>query len=183
MEIREFLELSEGKWFSQRTTYHLTQEQGESTKAELSIERLLADSPEVVKLCQQYQIDPSLAWGGTKISWDNSVDWGKPKQIGSSLLVFLRDRENNQIGQFLRSGGELKSIGRYIIGNDRALTLIVEDESTYAEERQWFASPNLRLRTTIVKNTDGFTQTSFYSEIRRMLPKTEQETKDVATQA
>lgn len=183
MEIREFLELSEGKWFSQRTTYHLNQEQGESTKAELSIEKLLADNSEVVKLCQQHQIDPSLAWGGTKISWDNSVDWGKPKLIGSNLLVFVPDRENDKIGQFLRSGGEPKSIGRYIIGNDRALTLIVEDGTTHAEERQWFASPNLRLRTTIVKSSGGFTQTSFYSEIRRMLPKTEQEAQDVATKA
>jgi hypothetical protein len=36
----------------------------------------------------------------------------------------------------------------------------------YSEERLWFASPNLRLRTSILKRFGGFSMASFCSEIR-----------------
>jgi hypothetical protein len=36
----------------------------------------------------------------------------------------------------------------------------------YSEERLWFASPNLRLRTSILKRFGGFSMASLSSEIR-----------------
>ncbi|MFM6057781.1 MAG: phycobiliprotein lyase, partial [Microcystis aeruginosa] len=36
-------------------------------------------------------------------------------------------------------------------------------------ERIWFASPNLRLRTSIIQSANGDRQTVFYSEIRKMI--------------
>jgi len=56
--------------------------------------------------------------------------------------------------------------GRYVMGNDDALVLITEYESMYSEERLWFASPNLRLRTSVLKRFGGFSMASFCSEIR-----------------
>ncbi|MGH8000877.1 MAG: phycobiliprotein lyase, partial [Brasilonema sp.] len=57
MEIKNFLELSVGKWFTQRTSYHLAQQTAENSKSEIIIEWLPQEHPEVVKLCQQYQIN------------------------------------------------------------------------------------------------------------------------------
>ncbi|MGK7873556.1 MAG: phycobiliprotein lyase [Xenococcaceae cyanobacterium] len=181
MEIKEFLELSAGKWFSQRTSYHLDREKAENSKSEIIIEMLSPDHPEVVKLCEQHKINPSFTLGGTKASWDNSVDWGKAKQKGSTMIILVPDADNHQIGKLLRTMGNPKTTliaGRYIMGNDEALTLIVEEGRTYSKERLWFASPNLRLRTSLLKHSGGFSTTSFYSEIRRVVPKAEQSAKD-----
>ncbi|MCU0534625.1 MAG: phycobiliprotein lyase [Hydrococcus sp. Prado102] len=174
MKIEEFLEMCAGKWFSQRTSYHLDRTQVENSKSEITIERLSSDSREVVALCEQHNIDPSTTLGGTKASWDNSVDWGKTKQIGSAIVVVVPDRENPQVGKILQTAGTLSKTpvsGRYVLGNDEALTLIVEEEKTYIEERLWFASSNLRLRTSSMKNAGGFNKMAFYSEIRKIPPK------------
>jgi hypothetical protein len=173
MDIKEFLDLSIGKWFVQRTNYHLTQTQADNSKADITIEMLSPDDPQVIQLCQQNNIDPNLSLGGTKHSWDNSVDWGKSKQQGSSLIVLIPDSDNSAIGRLLRKTEHQEEVsisGRYILGKDLALTLIIETENFYAEERQWFASNNLKLRTTIVKAPNGSTQTYFYSEIRKAAP-------------
>jgi hypothetical protein len=174
MEIEEFLELCAGKWFSQRTSYHLDETKVENHKSDLTVERLSQDRPEIITLCQQHKINPSYTLGGTKTLWDNSVDWGKPKQIDSSVIILVPDRDNSQAGKLLSAAGmpaKTMSLGRYILGNDKALTLIIEENKTYLEERLWFASPNLRLRTSLVKNSHGFSRTAFYSEIRKIPPK------------
>jgi hypothetical protein len=174
MEIEEFLELCAGKWFSQRTSYHLDETKVENHKADLTVERLSQDRPEIITLCQQHKIDPSHTLGGTKTLWDNSVDWGKPKQSGSSVTILVPDRDNSQTGKLLFAAGmplTTISLGSFVLGNDQALTLIIEKDKTYLEERLWFASPNLRLRTSLVKNAHGFSRTAFYSEIRKIPPK------------
>ena len=77
------------------------------------------------------------------------------------------DRPNE--GKLLRDVGyaeKAEVAGRYIIGSDDAMTLITEYETMYSEERIWFASPNLRLRTSILKRFGGFSMASFCSEIR-----------------
>ncbi len=171
MEIQEFLELCSGKWFSQRTSYHLEQQKAENSKSELIIERLAPDHSEVVKLCQQYRINPDSSLGGEKVSWDNSVDWGQPKQVGSAIIVLVPDAENPQLGKLLRTGGNSPKPakeGRYILRDDEALTLMLQEDSTYLEERLTFASNNLRLRTILIKQADGSNKMAFYSEIRKM---------------
>lgn len=59
----------------------------------------------------------------------------------------------------------------YSLGNDRALTLILEDDSNYLKERLWLASPNLRVQKSLIKAPNGFNQTAFHSEIRKPFPK------------
>ncbi|MBE9171345.1 phycobiliprotein lyase [Pleurocapsales cyanobacterium LEGE 06147] len=179
MDIREFWYLSAGKWFSLRSNYYLDKGKAENSQADIAIDILAPDSPQVLQLCQQNNIDPNLSLGGALHSWDNSVDWGKPKQQGSSLIVLIPDGNNSRVGRLLKKAGHYQkasSCGNYILGKDEALTLIVETEGIYAQERLWFASNNLRLRTTFVKDTNGSTQTSFYSEIRKALPKNQPST-------
>lgn len=186
MDIKEFLDLSVGKWFSQRTSHNLNNDKTENNKADLNIEAILPDDRYFIQLCQQNHIDATGSLGGVKISWDNSVDWGKPKQVGSTALFMISNSHNINTGQFLRVAGspsQTIDIGRYILGNDEALTLIVEAKDLYLEERQWFASPNLRLRNTLSKVANGVQQTSFYSEIRKAVPQAQPSEQNITTNA
>ncbi|MBD1849630.1 phycobiliprotein lyase [Leptolyngbya sp. FACHB-711] len=169
MDITEFFQQSSGKWFSQRTSHHLAFKQSESGKSNLTIEILPKDDPAVVKLCQQYEVDPALALCGARVSWDGTMEWDEEKHAGSTVLVPIADAEKSNEGKLLREQGYAEKApvaGRYIMGSDDALTLITEYETMYSEERLWFASPNLRLRTSILKRFGGFSMASFCSEIR-----------------
>jgi hypothetical protein len=169
MNIVEFFQQSAGKWFSQRTSHHLAFKQSESGKSDIVIEMLPSDNPEVVKLCEQYEIDPTLALCGARVTWNGTMEWDEEKHAGSTVLVPIADPENPNEGKMLREMGYAEKApvaGRYIMGADEALTLITEYESMYSEERLWFASPNLRLRTSILKRFGGFSMATFCSEIR-----------------
>jgi phycoerythrin-associated linker protein len=173
MGTEEFLELCVGKWFSLRTGYRLDNTKVDNSKSEITIERLLSDRSEVITLCQQHQIDPNDTLGGTKALWEEPADGFKPKQIGSATIVLVPDRDNSRTGKLLSALGNTSSstVGRYVLGNDEALTLIIEGEKIYSEERLWFASPNLRLRTSLSKSSHGLSRSAFYSEIRRVVKK------------
>nr|WP_290221820.1 phycobiliprotein lyase [Trichocoleus desertorum] len=169
MNIVDFFQQSAGKWFSQRTSHHLAFKQSESGKSDIVIEMLPSNDPEVVKLCEQYEIDPALALCGARVTWNGTMEWDEEKHTGSTVLVPVADPENPNEGKLLREMGYAEKApvaGRYRMGDDEALTLITEYESMYSEERLWFASPNLRLRTSILKRFGGFSMATFCSEIR-----------------
>ncbi|MBE9179772.1 phycobiliprotein lyase [Oculatella sp. LEGE 06141] len=169
MDIVEFFQQSSGKWFSQRTSHHLAFKQSEGGKSDLRIEMLSKDDPEVIKLCQQYEVDPALALCGARVTWDGSMEWDEEKHAGSTVLVPIADPDKVNEGKLLREMGYAEKApvaGRYVMSADESLTLITEYETMYSEERLWFASPNLRLRTSILKRFGGFSMASFCSEIR-----------------
>ncbi|MGA7932163.1 MAG: phycobiliprotein lyase [Kovacikia sp.] len=172
MDIVDFFQLSSGKWFSHRTSHLLTDKRSEGGKSEVLVEMLPKTAPEVIQLCEQYGIDPDWALCGSRISWNGTIE-EKKKQSGSTVLVPIADSEQANMGKLLRKidSAEKPVAGRYAVGSDEALTLIIEDGPFYSEERIWFASPNLRLRTTILKQADGFSTASFSSEIRMGLTK------------
>jgi len=169
MNIEEFFQMSAGKWLSHRTSHHLPFKQSEDGKSDILIEMLAAEHPEVIKLCQQYAVDPSYAACGAKVTWNATMERDKQKHSGSSVLVSVPDAGNPNEGKLLHEigyAGKSAVAGRYKIGSDEALTLITEYESMLSEERLWFASPNLRMRVRILKPFDGFSMASFTSEIR-----------------
>jgi CpeS-like protein len=59
------------------------------------------------------------------------------------------------------------------MGDDGAMTLITTYSETESEERFWFASPNLRLRASVLKRWGGFSMATFSSEIRKSKPTAE----------
>lgn len=189
MDIQEFFEQSAGKWFSQRTSHHLAFKQAENGKSNITIEMLCADDSEVAKLCQQYNIDPRLALCGARVTWDGMMEWDgegdadKEQHKGSTVLVPVPDPDKPNEGQLLREMGYAEKApvaGRYIMGSDDALTLITDYETMYSEERLWFASPNLRLRTSILKRFGGFSMASLSSEIRMGVTQAPKQTEDAA---
>ena len=174
MDIQKFLELCHGNWFSQRTNYHLNSEKTENNKADITIEFLPSEDSRVLKLCQPYQLNPESSIGAIAQSWDNAPDWGKPKQKGSSLVVLIPQSDNQEEGKILQTiyqAPATTNTGQYILGQDEALTLTIQSDKFTVEERIWFASENLRLRTIITKNNQNKMQTTFYSEIRKAAPK------------
>ena len=171
MNLKEFLNLSEGRWFSQRTNYFVGKEANNS-KADITIERIDPQDTKAVELCKKHNLDPKLSVGGTIQSWDNSVDWGKPKQVGSATVILVSNPDDDKTGKLIRPQ-DSKVCGHYALGADEALTLTLKTEDIHAEERHWFASDNFKMRTTIVEFNDGRKQTSFYSEIRKAPPKEE----------
>ncbi|MFP4120068.1 phycobiliprotein lyase [Coleofasciculus sp.] len=183
MDIKEFFEQSAGRWFSQRTSHHLAFKQAENGKSDITIEMIAADAPEVVQLCQQYEVDPDAAICGARVTWDGTMDWDEEKHQGSTVLVPVADPDKPNEGKLLREMGYAEKApvaGRYIMGDDQALTLITDYETMYSEERLWFASPNLRLRTSILKRFGGFSMASMSSEIRMGVTKPPQESQDAA---
>ena len=170
MDLKEFLNLSAGRWFSQRTNYFLGEDKANNSKADITIEYIAPEDSKATQLCQKHHLDAQLAVGGTVQSWDNSVDWGQPKQVGSTTVLLVRDAKSDRTGKLIRPQDD-KICGSYSLGADEALTLTIETDRMRAEERQWFASDNFKMRTTIVNYHDGNKQTSFYSEIRKAPPK------------
>jgi hypothetical protein len=169
MDIKAFFEQSAGKWFSHRTSHHLAFKQSEGGKSDITVEMLPANDPEVIKLCEQYEIDPALAECGARVTWNGTMEWDQEKHTGSTVMATIPDPDNPNEGRLLREMGYAEKApvaGRYVMGNDGALTLITEYETMSSEERLWFASPNLRLRVSVLKRFGGFSMASFTSEIR-----------------
>lgn len=169
MDITEFFQLSAGKWFSQRTVHHLAKADLEIGKSNLVIDFLPQTDPDLSKLCQKHHIDPKLALCGTRVTWDGTIGQQAKKNTGTTLLVAVADGEEPTRGTLLHSGNSQDldlPKGHYIMEPDQVLTLIISSDTTQIEERLWFASENLRFRTSTCKPASGFHVTSFCSEIR-----------------
>ena len=169
MNIKEFFELSTGKWFSHRTSKDVSTNESQVGRSDLFVETFANDVPEVIEICQQYSIEASNINFGAKVNWNLTIEKDTKKYTGSTILVFLPNADNPNEGKVLRKMGNTEKTlvtGNYKIGSDEVLTLITEYDDTHSEERLWFASPNLRMRTSVVKRSGNFSTTSFTSEIR-----------------
>jgi CpeS-like protein len=174
MDVQEFFELSAGKWFSQKTSHHLTLKQSAHGKSDLVIDILPSDDPQVIQLCQQAQIDPSLIWGGAKYTWKGTAHWdaqsqNQANQQGAAIVISMPNQPGSSAGKLFRTVNGVSNqlvMARYTMGEDNALTLVIEQDLTTTEDRIWFESNNVRLRTTIITQTNGNAVANFYTEIR-----------------
>jgi CpeS-like protein len=171
MDIQEFFQLCDGKWVSQRTTHYLIEQKNQSDRSDLWIDFVDATDPKVVELCQRFSVDSAQAYGGLKIRWSEVAEAYqsrlKTKQEGSALLVPIEGLTSPRSGQILRELGTETVTGSYSLGTDEAFTITLSTNGFVTEERLWFASPNLRLRSSLTQQEDGAVCiTSFCSEIR-----------------
>jgi CpeS-like protein len=166
MDIVEFFQLSAGKWSAIKSSHDLISGQQVAHKASLQFDWLAQAAPEVITLCEQHQINPILALGGLRLSWEDVTELGK-KKVGNGVLVAIADATHPNAGTFLQIMGTTPRIGRYSLDNDK-LSLLAESDDFHAEEHLWFESDNVRLRNSIVKNAQGQGVAAFYSEVRLM---------------
>lgn len=171
MDVMDFFRLSAGQWNSQRTTHHLPFRRAELGGSVIAVEALEAGDPSVVDICQLHQVDPALAVGGALVTWQGSMAWDKEDENheGRTVFALVPDADNPQRGQLLRERGYAEIvpvIGQYEIDGEGGLLLTTEYETMSSVERFWFANPNLRLRTSVVKRFGGFSTASFCAESR-----------------
>lgn len=174
MNITEFVERSYGQWRSQRSAHHLAFSHFEAITSTIEIEQLASDDRSVITLCKAHQIDPQLAQSPFKMSWTGQSDWDEEETLeGSTILVPIPDPQDLTKGRLLREQGyaeTIAAVGEYSIGKDGTFILVTKYDRAAAEERIWFATPNLRFRVSSIKTAEGkgVTTASFASEIRTL---------------
>ncbi len=172
MDAMEFFQQSAGTWRSQRTTHHLAFKRSEVGDSEIQVENLAADSPQIIALCEYHQIDPKLTVGGSHVRWLGSMSWdrdGEGNHEGSTVFALVPDADNSKKGKLLRERGYAEIVpvvGEFEMDQEEGLVLVTEYETMSSVERFWFPSPDLRMRTSIVKRFGGFSTASFCTESR-----------------
>ncbi len=181
MNVREFLDANAGKWFSQRTQYDATAREQQNLRGELAVEILAATHEAVCELCQQAAIDSAGVWAGARTQWAADAGFGSQKQQsngGTAIALFVAG-ETQTAGELLQTRSDAPELlvrGCYEFRpqgvNPATLVLSAQTGDLYREERLWLAGENLRLRAVRVTSGDRECL-AFYSEIRRLPPKTD----------
>lgn len=171
MDVMDFFRQSAGQWRSQRTTHHLPFRRAELGGSSISVEALEASDPRVIEICELHSVDAALAVGGAYVTWQGAMAWDKDDENheGTTVFALVPDAETPRQGQLLRERGYAEIvpvIGRYEIDDDGGLVLTTDYETMSSIERFWFAGPDLRLRTSVVKRFGGFSTASFCAESR-----------------
>ena len=171
MNVMEFFQQSAGQWQSQRTTHHLPFRRAELGGSSISVEALPADNEKIVEICKLHDVDPTTAVGGAYVKWDGAMAWDKENEshAGSTVFALVPDADNPQVGNLLRERGYAEIvpvIGRFEMDSEDGLVLTTEYETMSSIERFWFASPDLRIRTSVVKRFGGLSTASFCAESR-----------------
>ncbi|MEL6815580.1 MAG: phycobiliprotein lyase [Cyanobacteria bacterium J06598_3] len=168
MEIVNFFEKLAGKWFSQRTTHALSTQQSKAGKSDLEVTFLEATSDEVQQLCQSHNAAGVTAAPlcGLQIQQNSTVDGDTKAKVATTLLVPLTPSEesgHSLSGPLLRSNSAAKST--YTL-EEEVLTILSDGAEARSEERMWFITDNLRMRTGMTELASGLRVASFCSEIR-----------------
>jgi phycoerythrin-associated linker protein len=173
MDIIQFVEQSIGQWRSQRSAHHLAFGHFEAVQSIIDIDPLSNNDPAVIELCQAYNLNPNLAVSPFQMKWAGQSDWDEdqPEVKGSAILIPVPDPVTPNQGKLLRDRGYAETIaaaGDYHFLDDGTFVLITGYERAAAEERIWFANPNLRFRVSLIKTSagSGVVTASFSSEIR-----------------
>jgi len=75
MDIQEFVVKSIGNWRSQRSAHHLAFGHFEAVQSQIEILAVSSDDPDVIALCESYNIDPKIADSPFRMSWEGQSDW------------------------------------------------------------------------------------------------------------
>ena len=164
MQNVNFFKKQGGRWFSQRTTHYLQAGNSKAGKSDLEVTDVDAATREVEQLCSQANVDAKNVVGALKIVQKSTILAG-PTRTQTTLLVAIATDETN--GKLVRqtTGESSTQISEYRLENE-VLTVTSEVAGLQAEERWWFITDNLRMRTNVLTGDKGQVMASFCSEIR-----------------
>lgn len=171
MDIIQFVEGSIGRWRSQRSAHHMLFRHFEAVESVIDIMALVPDDPAVLDLCKSYGVDPATIVSPFRMTWEGHSDWDDSELKGTTILVPVPDRTHPNQGKLLREQGYAETIpaaGDYHLTPDGTFVLLTHYDRAAAEEKIWFATPNLRLRVSLIKTSEGsgVVTASFSSEVR-----------------
>ncbi len=167
----EFFQHSAGQWQSQRTTHHLPFRRAELGGSSITVEALDKTNEKIVAICNLHEIDPELAVGGAYVTWNGEMAWDRDNEnhSGTTIFALVPDSDNPRKGRLLRERGYAEVVpvvGRYEMDDENGLILETEYETMSSTERFWFVTPDLRMRSSIVKRFGGYNTASFCAETR-----------------
>ncbi len=171
MDIYQFLELFVGRWRSQRSDHQFGKGDGSDIRAVIEITALSVEAPEVIEICQKYDVEASAGITPMRFSCEEeSLSSNKPK--GSTSIIFVpsdlpSDLTSPQTGFMLSAENK----GAYEFASDESLTIKTLTNQGLLEERIWYGNPNLRFRVATLLQGDQISDrqiqsSKFYSEIR-----------------
>ncbi len=165
MDIQAFIQLSCGRWFTQRTCHQIGHLSSDAQSAQICVEKLSLEDRAVLDLCNAAEADLTLAQCAAKISWQGQGLQIQPQEAGELLMVAISKVPTQ--GEILQQVGAapLTRLNFYIDGDQR-LILTGTRNHLHLEERIWFASSNLRLRISLLKQANQLYQATWYSEVR-----------------
>lgn len=167
-DVMDFFRASAGRWFSQRNSHHPAGRRFEGGRSELEITPLAPEDGRVAEICRLYRFEAAGVAGAVLVEWKGTIDRDSKTHTGRTILVVVPDAQDPAQGSILQDKPATEPLpARYRVGDDDVLTLSTTSNQGESEERLWFASPNLRLRTAIVRYPDGTRVTTFCSEVRR----------------
>lgn len=162
MQNVNFFKKHGGRWFSQRTTHYLKAGDSKAGKSDLEITDVAIDAADVTQLCQQASCDVAQVVGALRIAQKSTIIAG-PSREQMTLLVAIATDDSG--GKLLRQTDDQAQTSQYRLDND-VLTITTEANGIQSEERWWFITDNLRMRTNVLTSEAGQIMASFCSEIR-----------------
>jgi len=178
MTIEQFVAQSLGQWRSMRSGHSLAFQQFEDVLSEIKIEAVNTnhrDIQELIKATDTDQIDSFNVISPFKMEWSAESDWepDDPSQVSSGSCLIVPLKTDDCSGILIRSVGYAETqsaVSTYQFLDDGTFLLTTHYEQSIAEERIWFASENVRCRSSVLKTSagSGILQTSFASEVRRI---------------
>ena len=164
MQNVNFFKKQGGRWFSQRTTHYLKAGNSKAGKSDLEIADVEPTADDVAKLCAQASCDVADVVGALRIAQKSTILAG-PSRTQNTLIVAIATDENK--GQLLRQSDDSSSapVSQYRLENE-VLTITTTANGVTAEERWWFITDKLRMRTNVLTDETGQIMASFCSEIR-----------------
>lgn len=169
MTMMDFFRKSEGIWFSQRTVHHFDATEELSGNSNIIIEVLDNNDHRIKKLCEEQNVDSSLAVGGATFLWEDNLEQGNANPDWAAILVDIPNPQNYTQGRFLRNKGYVEGIPvicQYNFAPDGVLTITTEYEKNQGIERCWFITNDFRVRVSTVKMMNGVNLMNYSSERR-----------------
>lgn len=174
-DAMDFFRYRQGTWASWRVTHHLAFRRSESGESAITMKVLDADDQRIVDLCKQWEVDPALAQGGCYVTWNATLDWDQEGENheGETVFALVPEKDDIRRGRILRDRGYAEIVpiaGTFHLDEDDNLNLETPYEGGAVIEHFKFDGKDTVNRLSTVKRFGGFSNVTFASEQRVILP-------------